>query len=254
MISVGEEIPFDSEDISVQRRKDIVEATHRTIDAFHTALLHAGRSDTDARLLAATKTRTVGEIMAAIDAGIRLIGENRPQEVQMKSAAVTKLCLERGYAVEQHLIGQLQKNKINKVLPFVSVIESVESFDQAYNISSRAEKPVGIFLEVNTSGEATKSGCLPDMAQEEAQRIAELPHVELRGLMTIGAHTDNTEAIRLSFRKLRHLRDIIQSQLHLSSCTELSMGMSGDYPLALEEGATIVRLGTAIFGPRFLQK
>ncbi|KAB8288659.1 enzyme with a TIM-barrel fold protein [Bifidobacterium ramosum] len=265
-----------NEIIDTERTRQIADGVHRVLDTIAQAEADAGRKAGSVRLLAATKTRDVGEIMAAIDAGVRMIGENRPQEVVAKAAGLQRLCAERGLslsatdaAAEQslptpnanvahipfHLIGQLQANKIGKVLPVVNTIESVDSIDLAEKISRRAVMHginVGVLLEVNESGEASKSGCDPAHAILLAQRIGSLDGIELQGLMTIGAHVDDERTIRRGFAHLRKTRDQIldAGAPGTEHCTELSMGMTHDMALAIAEGSTIVRVGTAIFGER----
>lgn len=259
------------------RAVQIADGVHRVLDRIASAEQHAGRDAGSVRLLAATKTRDVGEIMAAIDAGVRMIGENRPQEVTAKAEGLMARCAERGFAlgvagdsgiasasddsevacerIPFHLIGQLQSNKIGKVLPVVNAIESVDSLDLAEKISRRAVArgiTVGVLLEVNESGEASKSGCNPAYAIRIAQKIGTLDGLELQGLMTIGAHVSDETAIRRGFEHLRRTRDRIlaSGEPGTQSCRELSMGMTGDMELAIAEGSTIVRVGTAIFGER----
>ena len=253
------------------RAVQIADGVHRVLDRIASAEQHAGRDAGSVRLLAATKTRDVGEIMAPIDAGVRMIGENRPQEVMAKAEGLMARCGERGFAlgvaddagastiagehIPFHLIGQLQSNKIGKVLPVVNTIESVDSLDLAEKISRRAVArgiTVGVLLEVNESGEASKSGCDPSHAIRIAQKIGTLDGLELQGLMTIGAHVVDETAIRKGFEHLRKTRDhILESgEPGTQSCRELSMGMTGDMELAVAEGSTIVRVGTAIFGER----
>lgn len=259
------------------RAVQIADGVHRVLDRIASAEQHAGRDAGSVRLLAATKTRDVGEIMAAIDAGVRMIGENRPQEVTAKAEGLMARCAERGFAlgvaddsgiasasddsevacerIPFHLIGQLQSNKIGKVLPVVNAIESVDSLDLAEKISRRAVArgiTVGVLLEVNESGEASKSGCNPAYAIRVAQKIGTLDGLELQGLMAIGAHVSDETAIRRGFEHLRRTRDhILESgEPGTQSCRELSMGMTGDMELAIAEGSTIVRVGTAIFGER----
>ena len=253
------------------RAVQIADGVHRVLDRIASAEQHAGRDAGSVRLLAATKTRDVGEIMAAIDAGVRMIGENRPQEVMAKAEGLMARCGERGFAlgvaddagastiagehIPFHLIGQLQSNKIGKVLPVVNTIESVDSLDLAEKISRRAVArgiTVGVLLEVNESGEESKSGCDPAHAIRIAQKIGTLDGVELRGLMTIGAHVHDEMVIRRGFSHLRKTRDLIlaSGEPGTDRCRELSMGMTGDMELAVAEGSTIVRVGTAIFGER----
>ena len=253
------------------RAVQIADGVHRVLDRIASAEQHAGRDAGSVRLLAATKTRDVGEIMAAIDAGVRMIGENRPQEVMAKAEGLMARCGERGFAlgvaddagastiagehIPFHLIGQLQSNKIGKVLPVVDTIESVDSIDLAEKISRRAVArgiTVGVLLEVNESGEESKSGCDPAHAIRIAQKIGTLDGIELQGLMTIGAHVHDETVIRRGFSHLRKTRDLIlaSGEPGTDRCRELSMGMTGDMELAVAEGSTIVRVGTAIFGER----
>ena len=270
-----------NETIDAARAGEIAGNVHAVLDRVTAAEQAAGRKEGSVRLLAATKTRDVGEIMAAIDAGIRMIGENRPQEVQVKAPGLLRLAAERGFAlgvggdatadvsnaaasstaaatngtIPFHLIGQLQSNKIGKILPFVDTIESVDSIELAEKIARRAVMrgiTVGVLLEVNESGEASKSGCPASHAIDLAQRIGNMGGLQLQGLMTIGAHVSDETTIRAGFAHLRKTRDQILASgaPGTEHCTELSMGMTGDMELAIAEGATIVRVGTGIFGER----
>lgn len=279
-----------NETIDKARADEIAGNVHAVLDRVAAAEESAGRKAGSVRLLAATKTRDVGEIMAAIDAGIRMIGENRPQEVQVKAPGLLRLAAERGFVlgtggdgqngqnggdaanaangenatnatngasgtIPFHLIGQLQSNKIGKILPFVDTIESVDSIELAEKIARRAVTrgiTVGVLLEVNESGEASKSGCPASHAIDLAQRIGNMGGLELQGLMTIGAHVSDEATIRAGFAHLRKTRDQILASgaPGTEHCTKLSMGMTGDMDLAIAEGATIVRVGTGIFGER----
>ncbi|PLS26137.1 YggS family pyridoxal phosphate enzyme [Bifidobacterium anseris] len=267
-----------NESIDDTRAGEIADGVHRVLDRVARAQMVSGREEGSVTLLAATKTRDVGEIMAAIDAGVHMIGENRPQEIAVKIDGLRYLCAQRGIVLGTsdvetvgnleltddpealdhlplHLIGQLQSNKINKVLPDADVIESVDSLDLACKIGRRAAlrgADVGVLLEVNESGEPTKSGCDPDEAFELALQIAEIDGIELQGLMTVGAHVDDEAVVRRGFAHLRDLRDRVRASgaEGTADCVELSMGMSGDMEYAIAEGSTIVRVGTAIFGER----
>ncbi|QOL33174.1 YggS family pyridoxal phosphate-dependent enzyme [Bifidobacterium eulemuris] len=257
-----------NEVVDESRARQIADNVRRALDRVATAEAEAGREMGSVRLLAATKTRDVGEILAAIDAGVRMIGENRPQEIVAKAPGLAKRLAERGFAlgadssvaepvehIPFHLIGQLQSNKIGKVLPSVDAIESVDSIELAEKIARRAVArgiTVGMLLEVNESGEDSKSGCPPSHAIDLAQRIGAMGGLELQGLMTIGAHVDDERVIRSGFAHLRRTRDLIldSGAEGTGHCVELSMGMSQDMELAIAEGATIVRVGTAIFGAR----
>lgn len=279
MAGYMEQKDLANETIAIARARQIADGVHRVMDRIAAAEAAAGREPGTVHLLAATKTRDVGEIMAAIDAGVRMIGENRPQEVVAKVEGLRRLCRERGYAlgadggdtaargngggcasavaghISFHLIGQLQSNKINKVLPVVDTIESVDSIELAEKIARRAVAAgttVGVLLEVNESGETSKSGCDPSLALDIARRIGAMGGVELQGLMTIGAHVDDERVIRAGFAHLRRLREQIlaSGDPGTGHCLELSMGMTQDMELAIAEGSTIVRVGTAIFGER----
>ena len=257
-----------NETIGEVRARQIADGVRRVLDAVASAEADAGRAHGAVRLLAATKTRDVGEILAAVDAGVRMIGENRPQEVQAKAERLGLRLAERGLTlgasvdgdssdghVPFHLIGQLQSNKIGKVLPYVDAIESVDSIELAEKIARRAVMrgvSVGVLLEVNESGEASKSGCEPSHAIDLAKRIGAMGGLELRGLMTVGAHVDDERVVRGGFAHLRRTRDQILASgaPGTERCTELSMGMTGDMAAAIAEGSTIVRVGTAVFGPR----
>lgn len=245
-----------NEQISQERATQIADGVHRTLDRVGQAAQAAGRDAASVKLLAATKTRDVGEILAALNAGIRLIGENRPQEVQIKAEGVTRLAAATGIELLGfHLIGQLQSNKINKVISWVDTVESVDSVEQATKIATRAvahDRHLNVFLEVNESGEESKSGCDPERAYDEALAIAALDGVSLTGLMTIGAHVDDEATIRAGFTHLRELRDrlLASSGEALALCKDLSMGMTADMAYAVDEGSTIVRVGTGIFGER----
>lgn len=261
-----------NEVIEQSRAREITDGVHRVLDRIAEAESVAGREAGSVHLLAATKTRDVGEILAAIDAGVHRIGENRPQEIIVKAPGLARLLAERGYSlgvveteggaaadaayhIPFHLIGQLQANKISKVLPVVDTIESVDSIELAEKIARRATMrgiTVGVLLEVNESGEESKSGCAPSHAIDLAQRIGAMGGLRLQGLMTIGAHVDDERTIRAGFAHLRRTRDqILASGAEgTADCTELSMGMTHDMAYAIEEGSTIVRVGTAIFGER----
>ena len=267
-----------NETIDAARIQEITDGAHRVLDLIAQTEFTSGREEGSVTLLAATKTRDVSEIMAAIDAGVHMIGENRPQEVIAKIDGLRYACLQRGIVLGAsdmqtvmrldetddpealdrlplHLIGQLQSNKIGKMLPDVNTIESVGSFELAEKIARRAaarEQTVGVLLEVNESGEPTKSGCAPDEAFELALRIAQLEGLELQGLMTVGAHVDDEREIRRGFAHLRDVRDRVRDSDDegTATCVALSMGMSGDMTYAIDEGATIVRIGQAIFGDR----
>jgi PLP dependent protein len=208
----------------------------------------SGRMRDEIKLLAVTKTHDVETIKAALFAGVQYIGENRVQE------ASEKLPFLSGLYREFHYIGHLQTNKINKLLEFKpALIHSIDNFHLAEALNKRVERDGNIqeiLLQVNTSGEASKFGVSPAGAVELAGAVSELSNLRLTGLMTIGRFTDNEFDLRASFSELRLLSDEIGRQLSSLEMQWLSMGMSNDYELAIEEGANLIRLGTSIFGLR----
>ena len=205
-----------------------------------------GRNPEEIVLVAVTKTVDPERINAAIDAGVTDIGENRVQEALQKFPLIKPST--------RHLIGHLQTNKVKKAVQIFDWIHSVDSFHLAEKISREAQnagKILPVLLEVKTAPEETKFGVAPDEAKELARRVGTLPGIRLRGLMTIAPFTSEEEPVRESFRTLRVLRDEIGAAGFSGvEMDTLSMGMSNDFEIAIEEGATMVRIGTAIFGPR----
>ncbi|RYV50119.1 YggS family pyridoxal phosphate-dependent enzyme [Pengzhenrongella frigida] len=209
----------------------------------------AGRPAGAVRLLVATKTMPASLIRAAIGAGVDLIGENRVQELVAKGPELA------GLGVEIHLIGHLQGNKANPALRWATCVQSVDSPEIAARLGERsaeAGRVLDVLIQVNVSGEPTKYGVLPDSATDFAGAVAGIPGLRLRGFMTIGANSPDAGLVRAGYAHLRELRDaVVGSGLAgTTDVTELSMGMSGDLELAIAEGATIVRVGTGVFGAR----
>ncbi len=203
----------------------------------------AGRPEGSVRLLAVSKTKSVDEVRAAYQAGQRAFGENYVQELCAKAEALRDLP-----DIEWHVIGPLQRNKVKQVSNFVSLVHTVDRSSLAEELQKRASangRVVRVLLEVNVSGESSKAGCRVEDAPALATLVRALPNVSLVGLMTVPPDTDDREQARPIFRKLRELRDRLGTEAF-----ELSMGMSHDFEIAIEEGATIVRVGTAIFGNR----
>lgn len=199
----------------------------------------AGRDPASVRLVAVTKTMPAALCAAALTAGIAELGENRVQEGVAKAAALAAA----GSRPCWHLLGHLQSNKMRPALATFGMIQSLDSLRLAEAISRAAGGSVAVLLEVNVAGEASKFGFSPDEVGAAYERIAALRHLNVRGLMTVAPQTDDAETVRPVFRRLRELGDTL-------SLPELSMGMSGDYEVAIEEGATMVRVGRALFGPR----
>lgn len=195
-------------------------------------------------IVAVTKTHPAEAVRAAAAAGLTAVGENRVQEALSKQAEVPDL------AIEWHLIGSLQRNKAKHAVNHFALIHSLDSLALAGDLDRRAApgSRQAVLVQVNCSGEPQKGGVEPDGLPPLLDGLAALPHLEVRGLMTM-AELSSDEAIpRAAFRKLRTLRDEASSRGH--RLPELSMGMSGDYLVAVEEGATMVRLGTLLFGER----
>jgi PLP dependent protein len=218
-------------------------------DRIHKAAQKSGRKAEDIQLVAVTKTHPVEMIEEAIAAGITAIGENKVQEAE------TKIPLLSGQLPEFHFIGHLQSNKINKLLKLKPVlIHSIDSLELAVNLHTTLER-VGlvqdILIEVNITGETSKSGVTPENTISLVKEVAKLSHLHIRGLMTIGLFSPEPETTRPYFKKMKNLFDEINS-LHISDIDMdyLSMGMSDDFEIAIEEGANIIRVGSAIFGSR----
>lgn len=202
------------------------------------------------KLEAAAKTRSAEEVKAAIDGGVDFIGYNYVQEgVDIYSALNTLYGKEFADSLRFSLIGNLQKNKINKALSLFTMVETVESSEKARHIDKRAQKPVDVLIQVNIGGEDSKAGAPPSDIMTIADTIEELPSLNLCGLMTIEPYMDDPESSRDYFQRTKALFDQVREK-YGSTITDLSMGMSHNYHVALEEGATIVRIGTGIFGPR----
>ena len=199
------------------------------------------------QLIAVTKTHPFSLIQKYYDSGIISIGENRIQEASQKFESFNNMP-----NLTRRFIGHLQSNKVNKCLELFDTIDSVDSLKLARKISNaalRLEKTIPVLLEVNTSGESQKNGFLSNQIDEIGECFQE-SNIKIDGLMTVGPRTTNTEKIRESFIQLRELRDLINQSFNQPNMRELSMGMSGDYEIAVEEGSTMVRLGTVLFGRR----
>lgn len=207
-----------------------------------------GRNPNEVRLLMATKTVAPETIIEAFKAGEILIGENKIQELTEKADALS------AYPHEAHFIGHLQTNKIKEAIKYASCIQSVDRFDLAEKLEKRLaseNREMNIFIQVNTSKEESKFGCTEDEAIPLVEKVRDLPHLKIKGFMTIGLFSDNASLVRPCFKILYRIREKVLSE-HLLEEKELalSMGMSGDFEMAIEEGATIVRVGTSIFGKR----
>ena len=219
------------------------------------AAARAGRDGAEITLLLATKTRTPAQIAEMIELlrerGRRIaVGENRAQEIAKHEDPLLA-----GNGVPRHFIGRLQTNKARDVIAFAELVHSVDRDDIADALERRAELADlrrDVLVQVNTSGEESKGGYAPTLEAlvPIVERLRGSEHLRPVGLMTIGANTSDETAVRASLRSLRELRDALRERLGIPELTELSMGMSGDLEIAVEEGATIVRVGSALFGPR----
>jgi pyridoxal phosphate enzyme (YggS family) len=227
---------------------DFTSRLARIHDEIASAVQRAGRDPAEIELLAVSKTQPVEAIQEALRAGVTHFGENKVQEARGKIEA-----LGRGV---WRLIGHLQTNKARDAVRLFDSIDSVDRADLAGEINHRAEalgKIQNVLLQVNIAGESAKFGCAPDAARALAEAMNALPRLCLRGLMTIPPYSPEAEKSRVHFAGLRELRDKIEADtgLHLPV---LSMGMSGDFGVAVEEGSTCVRIGTALFGERMKLK
>jgi len=233
--------------LSVSIKDNVAHVRERIADAAR----RAGRGPDDITLMAVSKTFAAAQIREAYDAGLRVFGENRVQEFAGKFDALPKL-----ESAKWHLIGHLQSNKAAKAAELFSAVDSLDSVKLAERLNAAAEsagKTLPVLIEINVGGEDAKSGVAPGSAELE-QILREAPrwsHLAIRGLMTVPPYTEDPEGARPYFRQLRQIREQVAARkLHGFSMDVLSMGMSHDFEVAIEEGSTCVRVGTAIFGER----
>lgn len=205
------------------------------------ACRRAGRTPAEVTLVAVTKTVSPEVAAVAAELGVADMGENRPQELWKKAAAIP--------SAKWHLIGHLQRNKIDRTVPLVSLVHSVDServLEALAAFGTKRGAPVPVLLEVNCSREAAKGGFSPESVPSLSDKLMSLSGVSVRGLMTMAAYSDNPEDARPAFAELRKLRDDLRTRTGLE-LPHLSMGMSGDFEVGVEEGATFVRVGTTLF-------
>lgn len=221
----------------------LAENLDRVRAAISAAAARAGRDPQTIRLVAVTKTVPVARIRQAIALGLRSFGENRVQEAVPKiEALATEGC-------EWHLIGHLQRNKVKEVPGHFAVVQSVDGVRLVEALGPRVQTPIDVLIEVNIGEEPQKTGAAPADVPSVAEAIRQHSTLRLRGLMTIAPLRPDPESVRPFFRQLRVLRDQLQDRIG-RPLPDLSMGMTDDYPAAIAEGATMLRLGRAIFGPR----
>jgi PLP dependent protein len=226
----------------------LAERLARVRETVAAACDRSGRKAGGIGVVAITKGHPVEVLLAALDAGLVDVGENRVAEARAKFPAAGAALA----AARRHMVGHLQRNKVRDALELFDWIQSVDSLRLAQEISGRAAargRSVEVLVEVNASGEERKHGFPAAEAVERALEVAALPGLRLRGLMTMAPWTDDESVLRRTFREARRLFDEIRGRGDPAPDT-LSMGMSNDYPLAIEEGSTMIRLGTALFGER----
>jgi len=224
---------------------DLAASLERVRQRMNVACLRSGRDPSSVTLLAVTKGQPPHVVRAAAELGLSLFGENRVQEAKLKIGQCPT-------ALRWHLIGHLQSNKCRDAVHFFQMLQSVDSLPLAEEINKYAEKSaktMPVLLEVNVAGEATKFGFKPDEVLAQLDRINSLRKIEIHGLMTMAPYSLEPEKVRPIFRRLRELKEASEQSLG-APLTHLSMGMSGDFEIAIEEGATMVRVGSALFGSR----
>ena len=221
---------------------------HRVMEAIASATARSGRNSESVQLLAVSKRIEVDRILQALAAGVRYLGENRVKEAQVKKPYLSE------FDFEYHLIGSLQKNKINPAVGIFDWVQTVDSLDLAMRINRSAaskQKVVQVLVQVNIGREPQKAGIMEEGLEELARQLVDLEHISVEGLMAIPPYLEDAEAVRPYFRRMRELSEQLASlELSALRMNTLSLGMSHDFPVAIEEGSTMVRVGTAIFGKR----
>ncbi|MCG6795137.1 YggS family pyridoxal phosphate-dependent enzyme [Geobacillus sp. YHL] len=219
--------------------RDNLAAIRQEIEA---ACARVGRDPAGVRIVAVTKYVDAERAMEVLDAGIADLGENRSDQLIEKHARI-------GNQATWHFIGTLQSRKVKDIIDKVDYIHSLDRLSLAKEIEKRAVRPVKCFVQVNVSGEVTKHGLAPEETIPFIEQLRAFSRIEVVGLMTMAPHTDDEAVLRACFRQLRMLKERVQALgMAHAPCTELSMGMSNDYTIAIEEGATFVRIGSALVG------
>lgn len=230
-------------------KEELLNNLHHIQERIEKACIKCNRNPNEVKLLLATKTVSAERIKIALEAGYTLIAENKIQELKEKYEDLKEI------PHTNHFIGHLQTNKIKDILKYdVSCIQSVDRFDLAEKLQQRLtfeDKTIEVFIQVNTSFEDSKFGVHPDKAIELVRQVAQFDRIKIKGLMTIGLFSAEPERVRKCFRLLKDIQQqVVALNIPTVGMRELSMGMSGDMEIAIEEGATIIRVGTAIFGQR----
>ncbi len=230
----------------------IAENISQVFEKIAAAAERSGRNISDIEVVAISKTYSAGNIVEAVENGVKHIGENKIQEAEKKFGSLDKSAA--GLNFQRHFVGHLQTNKAAKAVELFDLIHSVDSFKLAEALSRKAEsagKIQDVLIQVNTSAEDSKFGVKPEETVDLISQAAELPFIRIKGLMTIGAFLPEPEMVRPFFVKLRKLgEEISRLQIPKVEMNYLSMGMTNDFEAAIEEGANLVRIGTAIFGAR----
>jgi pyridoxal phosphate enzyme (YggS family) len=227
------------------RVENVADSLERVRSQIAEAAKKSGRSLDSIELIAISKTHEAEKVRAAFDAGQQIFGESRVQEARAKIPLLPS-------AARWHFVGRLQKNKVRPALPLFELFHSVDSLDLAQQMNRIADEEGSrprILLEVNVAGEGSKIGFAPDVLRAEMETLLDLPRLTIEGLMTIPPLAPEAEDSRRYFIALRELRDQLAAEFQMQ-LPQLSMGMSDDFAVAIEEGATLVRVGTAIFGRR----
>nr|MBC8465736.1 YggS family pyridoxal phosphate-dependent enzyme [bacterium] len=235
----------------------IAERFKETRNRIEKIALNSGRNPDSISIIAVSKTKPVELVYKAIKVGITNFGENRLQEAEKKIPAIEKIfsreCSESPKII-WHMIGRIQSNKTSKIARLFDVVHSIDNIKNARRIAQTAielGKIIDVFIEVNTTDEEAKGGIAPELLLDFAEEVCQMDGLRLRGLMTLGPHVEDDAMIRRSFANLRLQRDELKNNYSSDKFPgDLSMGMSGDYPIAIEEGSTHVRIGTALFGKR----
>lgn len=209
------------------------------------ACSRAGRNPKDVRILLATKTIPPERLILALQQNYRLFGENTAQELVKKQQQLAQ------QDIEWHFIGRLQTNKVKDVLPRATLIHSLDRLNLAEEIQKRAQKPMGVLIEIHSSGEDSKTGVSPKGLEEFARRLEPMDKLVIQGVMTVAENATDPEKVRQCFRETRKCFEKLKSlKLKNADLKYISMGMSNDFEIAIEEGANLIRLGSVIFGAR----
>jgi len=247
---------------------DLKDAFHQVNDRIADAAARGGRKPEDVVLVAVTKYATVDQIQKTLELGVMDFGESRGQNLAQRVAQIDEFITRKARLpsavptakklvpeqVRWHMIGHLQRNKVKQVVPLVSLVHSVDSLrlaEELHNYAARQDITIDILMQINTAGEAQKFGIAAPAAIHLAEQIDTMMHLRLRGLMTMAPYSDNPEDARPVFARTREIFEDIRTSGYVDNAFNvLSMGMSGDFEVAIEEGANVIRIGSALYGPK----